>query len=290
MKLPAKHTQGASLLELLCSMGMASVVGVLIASLLVINSILIAKNTATNLSTHSLRNSIDQMSQEITKAQGKVALVTATGTTVSTGSAAGIAFDVLVGVPYVITHPGGTGLSATATSLTMTRTTNSSVSAPVPKVGEVLLLDGAPDVRLKIASVTAGGSGGATQTITLTLASATGKAIPWSASTVKTAHLIRRAAYVVVPSGGRNQLRYFSSKEGTTNYTTATGYQIVDESLGSATGDNTPFSSIAVGSQNFVKIALNFNRQPTEKFVTNKESNGFSTLGRTEFIINPRGW
>ena len=69
-------------------------------------------------------------------------LIDTTGNATTATTAPGLTYDRLVGFALLeFNHPGGSGLSETATSVSVTRSTNILASPPVPVGGDVLLID-----------------------------------------------------------------------------------------------------------------------------------------------------
>ena len=288
---------GYTLVELLVGVSVSLFVGLFIAYTLVTGSILFAKNTATNLSHNSLRNAIDRMEQDITRANGGFTLVSATGAVVTGGQAAGVVFDQVIGDPYIVTAPTANGIIATTASLIITRSTATPESTPaMPDTDDILLLDGGETARLRVASTSAGAKSGNQQPISVTLTSAVGKIIDWSPPVVKYCKLIRKCAYVVVPVAGKNQLRFFPSAESIVNYSTAANFILIDENLGTDVSDSTPFSTTVVtgttskgsATRDFLKMTVRIRIQGSEQAMQKREANNFSSAQRVEFLMSPR--
>jgi type II secretory pathway pseudopilin PulG len=297
MKTFRKKNDAFTIVELLIGTSISLLVGLFIAYTLVTGSLLFAKNTATNLSHNSLRNAIDRMEQDITRANGGFTLVSPTGAVITSGQAAGVVFDQVIGNPYIVTAPTANGIIATTASITITRSTATADSTPpLPTTDDVLLLDGGETARLRVASTAAGGKSGNQQPITVTLTNAVGKIIDWSPPVVKYCKLIRKCAYVVVPVAGRNELRYFPAAEAIINFSTATNYTLVDENFGTDAGDSTPFSTTVLtgtaskgsGTRDFLKMTVRIRIQGYDQFLQKREANNFSSAQRVEFLMSPR--
>jgi hypothetical protein len=218
-----------------------------------------AKNYSTNVSHSGMRDALDRVGNSMNTAASSPELINTNGTVVATGSAPGIRFDQLRGYPYIVTHPGGSGLSASATTLVLTRSVHALSSPPIPTAGDIITLDNST-VRLRVASVTNGVVNGSNrQSHTITLSSAAGTAIPWNSTVPKTATLLRPIAYMVVPNGTRNELRFYPDTHGITNFATTANFVSVCNNIGSGTGDTTPFSLSAVtdfGNRKLINVAL----------------------------------
>ncbi len=291
MKLKTLGLRAFTLAELTVAAGLSAVLGLVVVNFLGSSSLLMAKNVSTNLTHSTLRISLDRIVQHVSEVNGALTLVNINGGVVSSGNAAGVRFDHLVGYPYVVLHPGGSGLQSSATTLTLRRSKTAQTSPPIPENGDVLLLDGATNIRLKVLSATAGAVTGTPplQNITVTLKSPVGITIPWSPNTAKTAKLVRAAAYVVVPNGPHNELRFFPSAEGITNFAGSTSYSMFINNIGVAPADKTPFSFVNVQGRNFLRTNLSVRSTQYENRLSNKEARKFSAVNRADVLVIPRG-
>ena len=290
MRIRTTTTRGGfTLAEVLIAASIGGVVALFIGTFVSGRALLFAKNISTHITHNSTRSMIERLAQDISQADGAVSLITATGASVASGQAAGIKFDVLRGNPYVVAHPGGTGLSASASSFTLKRTTNAIAQPPIPTVSDVILADDATAVRLKVQTATTGATAGSVQDVAITLQSAAGTAIPWASTSIKSARVVRRVAYVVVPSGGKNELRYFPSAEGISNFSTSTAYTLVLRNLAVASGDGTPFSYLNFQGRDFLRFVLRVRSDRYDQRLLRYERNQFSSLQRIDFLLSPRG-
>ena len=290
MRIRTTTTRGGfTLAEVLIAASIGGVVALFIGTFVSGSALLFAKNISTHITHNSTRSMIERLAQDISQADGAVSLITATGASVASGQAAGIKFDVLRGNPYVVAHPGGTGLSASASSFTLKRTTNAIAQPPIPIVNDVILADDATAVRLKVQTATTGATAGSVQDVAVTLQSAAGTAIPWAATSIKSARVVRRVAYVVVPSGGKNELRYFPAAENITNFSTDTNYTLVLRNLAVASGDDTPFSYLNFQGRDFLRFVLRVRSDRYDQRLLQYEKDKFSSLQRIDFLLSPRG-
>ena len=91
---PSSQVQGYSLLEMVFSIGILGVVGLALYSLLSINTILGAKNTAMNTAHQQARTAMVQMLKDLHSAVSIPSLADANGNAVAgAGPAAGITFQ-----------------------------------------------------------------------------------------------------------------------------------------------------------------------------------------------------
>lgn len=291
MRKPSTSNLGIALVELLVAAGAGATVLLGIAYLMTSGSLLFAKNVSTNLSHNSLRGALDKLVQSVDQAFGSVTPITSAAQSVAAGiKAPGVLFDQYRGGPYVVLHPGGAGISSSATTITLTRSVDALASPPVPLPGDVILLAGAESTRLRVQSVTAGSVNGAQrQAITVTLQGTAGTNIAWDATTVKTAKVVRRVAFVVLPNGPRNELRYFNNAETITNFAASTDYSLVTNNIGIAAADSTPFSTTSVSGRNFLSVDLRIRAGQYANRLSTKETNNFSTVERVSVLLSPKG-
>jgi hypothetical protein len=291
MRKSSSHKRGIALVELLVAAGAGATVLLGVAYLTTSGSLLFAKNVSTNLSHNSLRGSLDKLVQSVDQALGTITPINTAGVAVTAGTKApGVIFDQYRGGPYVVTHPGGAGLTSSATSVTLTRSVDALAAPPVPIAGDVILLNGAETTRLKVQSVAVGGiSGAQRQTLTVTLQNAAGTAISWDPNTVKTAKLVRRVAFVVVTNGPRNELRYFNNAETITNFGTSSNYSLVTNNVSTTTGDATPFSMTSVSGRAFLSVDLRIRAGQYANRLSTKEANSFSTVERVSLTLTSKG-
>jgi hypothetical protein len=292
-RLTARTTAGLTLVELITTMACGLVVIGAVAVLLSTGTMLFAKNVSTNASHISMRTALDRIGLAFNSSAGQASLVAANGTAVTSGSAAGIRFDQNLGAPYVVTHPGGAGIASTATSVTIVRSMNGLAAPPLPATGDILLLDGAQNVRMRVSSVSPGAVDGQNrQSIVVTISPSAGTAIPWDSTTTKIARLVRPVAFVVVPVGGRNQLRHYNNAETITNFATSPAYSIVCDNIGINTTDKTPFSlSTATDSSNrkYLDMGLRIRAREYDVRLATQEKNSFSSVMRLNVSLAPKG-
>jgi hypothetical protein len=286
-------TAGLTLVELVTTMACGILVMAALAMLLSTGTMLFAKNVATNASHVAMRTALDRIGLAVTSAAGQPSLVGVTGNAVSSGSAAGIRFDQSLGGPYVVAHPGGAGISAAASTVTVTRSLHSLASPPLPAAGDVLLVDGVPNVRLRVSSVAPGVVDAADrQQLVVTLDAPPGVAISWANTTTKIARLVRAVAFVVVPVNGRNQLRHFSNAETITNFGLASNYSVICDNIGIGSADKTPFSlSISTDSSNrkYVDLGLRIRAREYDVRLASQEKNSFSSVMGLNVTLSPKG-
>ena len=191
----------------------------------------------------------------------------------------------------MVTNPSGTGLSASATTITITRSTVALASPPLPAAGDTLLIDASPtSVRAVIATSTPGIINGATQRqpIVLTLSSALGTAVSWTGTQVQTSRLVHREAFLIVPIGDKSELRYFKNFEPMPVLTNSANYVVVSNQISVQAGETTPFSIDTVGADKLVRASLFARSTDYSTYLANKQLNEFNTFVRLNTSLPSR--
>lgn len=257
-------------------------------SLMNTGALLAARNLSVNLTNNVERNALDRIEQSIQQAATMPTLIDTAGNAASS-PAAGVTFDAYLGGPYVITATG-TSLPSTTSTLNLVRTTNAVAIAPIPKAGDVLQINLAPStVRARISTVVTGTPDGAQhQTVTATLASALGAAVPIPTSGAMTASLVRKVAMIVMPAGGSYQLRYYPSYETTTNLNDPTQFVVLTKEIAAQTADTTPFSITQLQSANFVSLSLRVRSSAFDQRLSGLQADQFNTFSRVDSYIRPK--
>lgn len=295
MPKPTSKTAGIALVDMMVGVAVGAMVLAGAAYFLSSGSLLVAKNLSINVSHTSLRTSIDNIIQSVDQANGEVSLIDGTGKVITDVSAEGVVFDKFVGGPFVVTHPGGEGLAATATTLTLTRSLDPKASPPIPQPGDVILLDGAMTVRLTVAAVTASPAIAGLQTISVNLQEPAGTVIPWASDTKKTADVVRRIAFLVVPKkiGDviiNNELRYFDRYTNIASASTLMTMDVGIDAAGATTNYGKPFSIVAVDKRNFLKVDMHIQDKTYAKRLAKKELNQFATTEQVELLLAPKNF
>jgi hypothetical protein len=289
MKRSAQSRDGAfSLVETLMAAAVATVVGLAIFATMNSAMMMAARNLSVNLTNNSERGALDRIEEVIQQAYTMPVLISTTGAA-ATSPAAGTSFDYFVGGPYILNVSGSTVPSST-TSLTLVRSTNAVASPPIPSVGDVVMINGAPTaVRARISAVSVGSTDGSLhQTITVTLASALGSAVPIPSTGVLTATLGHMGAFIVMPSGTGQELRYYGSYETTVNLNDPTQYVMLTDQIGIQSGDSTPFSLTQIQSTNFVNLSLRVRSSVFDQRLNGKQADQFNTFARLDIYIRPK--
>ena len=299
-----------TLVEVLVAVSVLAVMGTVAMSYLRSEALLFAKNMSLNQSHASVRSVLDRLTNELQQTQSPPILVDTNGAPTVVTPAAGLQFDRLVGDPYVIVYPGSPGLAATDTSVTVTRSTGPLSSAPIPVPGDVLLIDPptGSTIRAQVASVGAAiNAGPQRQSITLTLSAPLGTAVDWrnppdNPPQQKTAKLVRREAFIVMPSGSKNELRFYQSFEPLPPLTLAailndpSQYVVITDAVSTAVpadatlpADATPFSIDTTGGNRLVKANLATQALDYVNSLANKQAaNSFDTFIRIKATLPSR--
>ncbi len=275
-----------------------AVVGVLATSFTVTETWLYAKNTALNTSHRAARRALDRLANELQQSQNLPSLIDATGNPAASATAAGVSYDRLVGAPYKVEHPGGAGLKATDTKITVTRSTDFLASPPLPLPGDVLALDQPTGsaVRAQVASVkiTKTDVAKARQTMDLTLTGALGADVSWDPTQTKTAPLVRRQAFIVVPSGARNELRFYQNFEPTPVISDPAAYVVITAEISTVKlpdgtrRDVTPFSIDTSTGDKLVKANLRLQATDYINSLAQQQANSFNTFVQIDVTLPSR--
>lgn len=289
---------GFTLVEILVALVVFSVVGIIVASFTLSETWLYAKNTAVNGSHRSVRRALDRLANELQQSQNLPVLIDTTGNATTAPTAAGLSYDRLVGSPYKINHPGASGLPDTATSVSVTRSTNIFAAPAVPVPGDVLLIDlptGDP-IRAQVAgvSITNTNTVAEQQTLSLTLANPLGTAVTWDASQVKTAQVVRRQAFIVMLAGERNELRFYQSFEPMPALDDPAAYTVITDAVSTVKlpdgtpRDATPFAIDTTGGNKLVKASLRMQAKDYVFSLAGKQANSFNTFVQIDITLPSR--
>lgn len=279
---------GFSIVETLMGAAAAMVVGVGIFAILNTGTMLSARNLSVNVTNNALRGSLDKAEQLLQQADSMPILIDTSGNNAA-GPAAGVRFDLFIGAPYVITTTAS-GLASSTGSLAMVRSTNAMASPPIPKAGDLILIDGESALlRPRVASVVTGSVDATTlrQTLTCTLSSALGTAVSGSSTTL-TCKLVRNVALIVMPNGSRRELRYYHSFDTTTNLNDMSKYTVLTDQVAMQSDDSTPFSLITAETKSFVNMSFRVRANKFDQRFVGKQADQFNTFSRVDVQIRPK--
>ena len=281
--------QGFTLIEIMVGAAISSILAVAIFALMNAGMILSAKNLSLNLTSNSMRSSLDRVEQMVQMADTMPELINTSGSVVGSGPAAGIKFDRTVGLPYVVSLTSGS-IASTATSLTLTRSTHAVASPPAPSPGDIVrIATTATTLRPRIQSVTAGTvDGQSRQPFTVNLTAALGTTVTPITATVVSARLVRNVAFIVMPSNGKQELRYYHTFDPATNLNDPAAYSLVTDQIGVDSTDATPFSLVTYDSKSYVSFSLRVRASNTDSGMRSQQKNDFNTYNRTETLIRPK--
>jgi type II secretory pathway pseudopilin PulG len=301
---------GFTLVEIFVAVGVLAVMGTVAMSYLRSEALLFAKNVSLNQSHASVRSVLDRLTNELQQTQSPPILLDTTGAQTAVSPAAGLQFDHLVGDPYVLVYPGPPGLAAGDTSIGVVRSTDPLSSAPLPRPGDVFLIDppSGSTIRAQVASITGTASAGPQrQAIALNLSAPLGTALDWrnppdNPPQQKTVKLVRREAFIVMPSGGKNELRFYQSFEplppGTISsiLNDTSQYVVITDAVSTAVpadpalpADATPFSIDTTGGNRLVKANLATQAQQyVNTLASNQAANSFNTFIRIKATLPSR--
>jgi len=275
---------------MMVSGAISSAVGLAVFAFLNAGMVLTAKNLSLNYTSNQMRTALDRVEQVLQQGDCDPILIDTTGATVTNAAAAGVRLDRFVGGPWVVTTSGGT-IAPTATSLTLTRSTNFSASPPVPVIGDVIVIDGTPDaLRPRINGTPSANTTDGTlfrNTVTLPLASALGTTVTNNSGTL-TAKVVRQVAFIVMTNGSRRELRYYPSIETTTNLNDPTRYTVVSDQIGTQAADVTPFTMTTVSGKSFVNFSLRVSDRNSDQVLLNKQRDEYNTFSRIETVLRPK--
>lgn len=260
-------------------MMLITVLGLAIYSLARSGTILAAKSTGINRSHTDLRTTFDRAADHLLAANNVATLIGTDGNDVASGPAAGLKFDRVIGYPYVLDPPKTAGtIASTATSVSMWRSTKTDSGAPVPTAGDVLLIPTPTgNMRGQVKTITLGAINGTTQLVTLTFNNALGKSLSWGADQPQTVKLVRPEAFVVMPKGDRNELRYYPQFEPAPSLTDASKYVALTDQVGTQGDEGTPFSITEIAGDRIVQSTLRIRETQFNRILFNREKNTYSS-------------
>jgi type II secretory pathway pseudopilin PulG len=221
MRLSSKN-QGYKLIELVFTMAIISVTGLVIYSLLATGTILGAKNTAINMAHQQARTAMLQMVQDLHSSISLPQLVDVNGSLIAgQGPAAGIAFQMWSSGPHKVTTDVTTSQNTININSWQTIT-------PVPVVGQRLIIPG-HQIEDDITAVTMID----TQNYTITVAHNFPVAISGTASYNIPCYISDRCKYVIVPTVSGMDLEW-------TGPTTKKAFSVMGSDITSPTPFTTP--------------------------------------------------
>jgi hypothetical protein len=289
---PRKKTAGITLVELMMYCLLAGAVGLIAYHTLRTSSTLSTKNASLNRSHDELRSALDRLASNLRMARNVPTLLNTSGAVVATGPAAGVRYDRILGEPYVLDPVMSAGsMPSTATTLSVHRSTSAIGAPPIPKTGDVLIIETQTGtVRARITGVNASAPGASSQKITLGFSAPVGKALSWGANQPQWARLVRQEAIIVMPNAGngRNELRLYSTFEPMPSLSDKSKYTVLTDQVGTASGEGTPFNVTEVNGDKIVQVNLRIQARDFNRWLADKEANQLNTYFRMNLSFTSR--
>jgi hypothetical protein len=274
---------------MIVGVAIAAVVGLGVFAFIDTGSMLAARNLSVNLTSDSIRRSLDRVEQLIQQADEMPTLVNTSGLT-TTGPAAGVRFFKFVGGPYVV-NPGSTSLAASATSLTLRYSLSSASSAVATSEGDILRIDGtATSLKPRLGPLphTESTPSPGMRDRAVPLTAALGTNVSVAASSVIRAKLIRDVGLIVMTTASGQELRYYPDFATTTNFNDPAKYVVVTDQIGLQSDDATPFSLVSMGGRQFVSMSLRVRASNFDRRLLGKQGDQFNTFSRVDSFICPK--
>ena len=255
---------------------------------------LYAKNLSIVHSHSDMRSVLDRTLNNMQQGNSLPVLIDTTGTAVATPPSAGLYYDSYRGDPYVITNPSGNGLPVGTASAILTCSMAALASPPAPAVGDAIIISNpSGDVRIPLTACVAGAfdSVNNRQPYTVTFASALASAISWTAAETRTATLVHREAFLVVPVSGYSELRYFKDFEPIPNaagLANTANYTVITKQLSVLAGETTPFSIATVGTDKIVKASFFARCTDYSNYLSTKQAFEFNSFVRVNTSLSSR--
>lgn len=215
--------RGFTLVELMVSMAVVGVVGLVMLSVMVSTMKLSSVNASTNISNYRTRQTLDRLAEIVHYGLDTPVLINSSGVT-QTGTADGLLVKNLLGGSYVFLNASGktTDDIPTGTS-SFTVQYAASAGADVPKVGDYFLLASSTAPELEVKTVGSVTTSNGISSVAITTQTAVQETLATSIYTV-TASRYRKEAFVFVQNGNYWTLRHYGRVIASTNYALAVNY------------------------------------------------------------------
>jgi prepilin-type N-terminal cleavage/methylation domain-containing protein len=213
-----------TLVELMISVALSAVAGMILLSVLVTTMSLCSQNAVTNLSNYRARQALDRLNSIVRFAENTPTLINADGTTATSGTSDGILVKNTVGGPYVFLNANGStsaDIPSGATSFMVQFAASAGSDAPV--VGDCFLVNLATQPELEVTSVGAVTTSGAISSAVITTRQGLTETASPGTYAVSAARY-RKEAYLFAVSGSSYTLRHYPRVTSVMNYTTASSY------------------------------------------------------------------
>lgn len=270
-----------NLVELTIYSLMVSVIGFVCYSFLRSGTVLESKNLNLNHSHDDLRGTFDRLADHLLSANNVATLIGTDGLAVtpSTGPAPGLRYDRVRGDSYILNPPTTAGsLSSTATSAVVWRSTDPLATSPDPQIGDSLIIQTqSGNIRSLITGVTILPAAGSVQRIDLTFAAAVGKSVSWGANQPQAARLVRREAFIVMPNGSANEIRFYPKFEPMPALNDPTKYSVLTDQVSTVVGEATPFSIVNMAGDNIIQSTLRVRERKDARWLADEQFNNYTT-------------
>jgi hypothetical protein len=273
------HSRNAAftLIEVILYAAMACIVSLIAYTALRNAAVLAVKNTNINRSHDDLRSAYDRLARHLLSANNVPTLVDTAGNTLAAGPAAGFSFDRNTGGPYVLDPPSTAGtLASTASTLSVWISTATLARAPIPQIGEILIIPTASgNIRASIAavsprSVTVDGN---PKRITLTFTAPVGKTLSWGANEPQVAKLVRPEAFIVMGS----ELRYYPIFQPLPLLTNPANYRLLTDQISTQSGEQAPFDVTDFSGDKILTSTLQVRERRNAAWIRDEEANSYNT-------------
>ena len=289
-----RRSSGATLAETMVYALIGIIISCITYTFLISTTQLYAKNLSLVHSHSDIRSVLDRTLNNMQQGNSLPVLINTSGAVVATPPSAGLYYDSFRGDPYVITNPSGNGLAAGTTTAILTSSRSALASPPAPAVGDAIIISNpGGDVRVRLTACVAGtfDSTNNRQPYTVTFATALASAISWTSAETRTATLVHREAFLVVPVSGYSELRYFKDFEPIPNaagLANTANYTVITKQLSVLTGQTTPFSIANVGTDKIVRASFFARCTDYSTYLNNRQANEFNTFIRINTSLSSR--
>jgi hypothetical protein len=286
-----RKSTGITIIEMLMYCMLAVIVGAVVYNTLRTGSSLSAKNAALNRSHDDLRGALDRLANNLRMARNVPTLLDSSGSVVSTGPAAGLRYDRIIGEPYAVEPVLTAGnLTAAQNTLDVYRSTIAVGTPPIPQINDLFLLDTPTgQIRVRITSVTTQPPSAGTQRISLTFASGLGQVLKWGANQPQWGRIVRQEAFIVMAgAGGKNELRFYPSFEPMPTLSDTSKYTVITNQVGPGTGEATPFDVQTVNGDKIIQANVRIQNRDYNRWLSNKQNNELNTYFRMNLSMTSR--
>jgi hypothetical protein len=115
----------------------------------------------------------------------------------------------------------------------------------------------------------------------VTLTTPLAAAISWPSNQIRTATLVHRVAFIVMPAGNVSQLQYYPNFEPiptAAQLAAPANYVVISNQLSAQSGETTPFTVATIGSDTIVNASFYVRSTDFSTYLSNKQSYEFDTF------------